>query len=267
MVEWYDFTLYLYLTPVISRVFFGGAKSSVLETLAVFAVSYIMRPVGATVFGHYGDRIGRRNVLLISMSIMTVAMLLTGLLPTRASAGLIAPALLFLLRCVMGFSVGGEYSGVLVYLVESSGARHRGLLVSLAAGASEVGALLAAGICALVTTVLTTGQLDSWGWRIPFLFGAVLAGTTLLRTRSRSDSGSAAAWSVIRCSVSPITYSGRMGVPNSVVATRATSFRCSTASPSVVMVAEVPMHCTSVAAHASRSRRTSSATSAPCLPR
>jgi MHS family proline/betaine transporter-like MFS transporter len=187
MVEWYDFTLYLYLTPVISRVFFGGSKNSVLETLGVFAVSYIMRPVGAAVFGHYGDRIGRRNVLLISMTIMMVAMLLTGLLPTKAAAGLTAPALLFLLRCVMGFSVGGEYSGVLVYLVESSGARHRGLLVSLAAGASEVGALLAAGIGALVTTVLTTGQLDSWGWRIPFLFGALLAGLTLLLRSSMRE--------------------------------------------------------------------------------
>jgi MFS transporter, MHS family, proline/betaine transporter len=180
MVEWYDFTLYLYLTPVISRVFFGGAKTSVLATLGIFAVSYVMRPVGAAVFGHFGDRIGRRNVLLISMAIMTVAMLLTGLLPTHASVGLLAPVLLFVLRCVMGFSVGGEYSGVLVYLVESTGARHRGLLVSLAAGASEIGALLAAGISALVTAVLTTGQLDSWGWRIPFLFGALLAGVTLL---------------------------------------------------------------------------------------
>jgi MFS transporter, MHS family, proline/betaine transporter len=180
MVEWYDFTLYLYLTPVISRVFFGGAKTSVLATLGVFAVSYVMRPVGAAVFGHFGDRIGRRNVLLISMAIMTAAMLLTGLLPTHASVGLLAPVLLFALRCVMGFSVGGEYSGVLVYLVESTGARHRGLLVSLAAGASEIGALLAAGISALITAVLTTGQLDSWGWRIPFLFGALLAGATLL---------------------------------------------------------------------------------------
>jgi MFS transporter, MHS family, proline/betaine transporter len=187
MVEWYDFTLYLYLTPVISRVFFGGAKDSVLLTLGVFAVSYVMRPVGAAVFGHFGDRIGRRNVLLISMTIMMAAMLLTGLLPTRSAAGLTAPALLFVLRCVMGFSVGGEYSGVLVYLVESSGARHRGLLVSLAAGASEVGALLAAGISALVTAAVTTAQLDSWGWRIPFLFGAVLAGVTLLLRSSMQE--------------------------------------------------------------------------------
>jgi MFS transporter, MHS family, proline/betaine transporter len=187
MVEWYDFTLYLYLTPVISRVFFGGDKSSVLETLGVFAVSYVMRPVGAAVFGHFGDRIGRRSVLLISMSIMTAAMLGTALLPTRSAAGLASPALMFLLRCVMGFSVGGEYSGVLVYLVESSSANRRGFIVSLAAGASEVGALLAAGISALVTTVLSQAQLDSWGWRIPFLFGALLAGGTLLMRSSMGE--------------------------------------------------------------------------------
>jgi MHS family proline/betaine transporter-like MFS transporter len=187
MVEWYDFTLYLYLTPVISRVFFGGSTDSVLITLGVFAVSYVMRPVGAAVFGHFGDRIGRRNVLLISMSVMTVAMLLTGLLPTRATAGLAAPAGLFVLRCVMGFSVGGEYSGVLVYLMESSGPRHRGLLVSLAAGASEVGALLASGVSALVTWALTQPQLDSWGWRIPFFVGAVLAGVTMLLRSSMPE--------------------------------------------------------------------------------
>jgi MHS family proline/betaine transporter-like MFS transporter len=101
MVEWYDFTLYLYLTPAISRVFFGGARDSVIATLGVFAVSYVMRPVGAAVFGHFGDRIGRRNVQLISMSIMTAAMALTALLPGRATAGLLAPVLLFTLRCAM----------------------------------------------------------------------------------------------------------------------------------------------------------------------
>jgi MFS transporter, MHS family, proline/betaine transporter len=121
------------------------------------------------------------------MTIMTAAMLATALLPTRAAAGLAAPALLFALRCVMGFSVGGEYSGVLVYLVESTGARHRGFVVSLAAGASEVGALLAAGISALVTAVTSTAQLDSWGWRIPFLAGALLAGGTLLLRSSMPE--------------------------------------------------------------------------------
>src|SRR4051812_44264035 len=117
VVEWYDFTLYLFMTTVVSRVFFGSGADSVLTTLAVFAIAYVMRPLGALVFGHFGDRFGRRKVLLASMTVMTVAMLLTAMLPTRAQLGPTAGALLLLLRCVMGFSVGGEYTGVMTYLV------------------------------------------------------------------------------------------------------------------------------------------------------
>lgn len=167
IVEWYDFTLYLYFAPVLSRVFFGGDDKSTLAALAVFAVSYVMRPVGAAVFGTYGDRLGRRRVLLISMTIMAVAMLLTGLLPTYATVGIWSAVMMFVLRCVMGFSVGGEYSGVLVYLVETSKAKNRGFVVSVASAASEVGALLAAGISAFVVWWLPQAQVDAWGWRIP----------------------------------------------------------------------------------------------------
>lgn len=179
VVEWYDFTLYLYFAPVLSKVFFGGSSDSVLATLGVFAISYVMRPLGALWFGNRGDRLGRRRVLLVSMSLMTAAMFATACLPTHAQAGFAAPLLLFLLRCVMGFSVGGEYSGVLAYLVESCRARNRGLTVSLASAASEVGGLLAVGIGALTTAVVSARQLDTWGWRIPFLVGALLAGVVL----------------------------------------------------------------------------------------
>ena len=120
VVEWYDFTLYLYFSTVLSRVFFGGGSASLAATLGGFAVAYLMRPVGAVVFGHFGDRRGRRPMLLISMAIMSVAMLLTGLLPTEAQIGPLAAWLLILLRCVMGFSVGGEYTGVVAYLLESA---------------------------------------------------------------------------------------------------------------------------------------------------
>jgi MHS family proline/betaine transporter-like MFS transporter len=174
IVEWYDFTLYLYLTPVLARVFFGGDTNSTLATLGVFAVAYVLRPVGGGVLGHLGDRIGRRQVLLISMTIMTVAMFATGLLPVGAAFGM------FLLRCAMGFSVGGEYSGVLTMLVESADRRNRGFVVSLASAASEVGALLAAGVSALVVGMLATSDLDAWGWRIPFFFGGFLALLTLV---------------------------------------------------------------------------------------
>jgi MHS family proline/betaine transporter-like MFS transporter len=188
VVEWYDFTLYLFMTTVLSRVFFGSGASSVLTALAVFAIAYVLRPFGALVFGHVGDRLGRRRALLASMSVMTVAMLVTALLPTREQIGSTAGVLLLLLRCVMGFSVGGEYTGVMTYLVEGAPPRRRGLVASLASAASEVGALLAVGAAAL-TTVLTSGPaLDSWGWRIPFLFGALLAAGTLIARSTMQES-------------------------------------------------------------------------------
>src|SRR3954454_4647552 len=112
IVEWYDFTLYLYFATVLARVFFGGGAHSLLITLGGFAIAYLMRPLGAVVFGHIGDRKGRRHMLLLSVALMTAAMLATALLPTRAAIGPSAGWLLLLLRCVMGFSVGGEYTGV-----------------------------------------------------------------------------------------------------------------------------------------------------------
>ena len=103
VVEWYDFTLYLYFATVLGRVFFGGGGASLLAAPGGFAPAYLMRPFGAIVFGHIGDRIGRRHMLLRSVAMMTAAMLATALLPTRAEIGAAAGWLLILLRCVMGF--------------------------------------------------------------------------------------------------------------------------------------------------------------------
>jgi len=188
VVEWYDFTLYLYLVTVLSRVFFAGSEVSVLTMLAGFAVAYLMRPVGAIVFGHIGDRYGRRRTMLASMSVMTGAMLATALLPTEAQIGPVAGVLLLLLRCIMGFSVGGEYTGVVAYLLEGARENRRGLITSLAAAASEVGALLAAGVSALTVTLLSDADLVTWGWRIPFLVGAALAGSVLIARARMQES-------------------------------------------------------------------------------
>lgn len=176
VVEWYDFTLYLYFATVLSRVFFGGGATSLLATLAGFAISYAMRPLGAMVFGHIGDRIGRRRTLLLSMMLMTAAMLATALLPDYAAIGPAAGVLLLALRCFMAFSVGGEYTGVVAYMLEGAPERRRGLLTSLASAASEVGALLAVALSALTVGMLSPADLAAWGWRIPFFAGAVLAG-------------------------------------------------------------------------------------------
>jgi MHS family proline/betaine transporter-like MFS transporter len=188
VVEWYDFTLYLYFATVLSRVFFGGGESSLLATLAGFAISYAMRPLGAMVFGHIGDRIGRRRTLLLSMMLMTLAMLATALLPSHASIGSAAGALLLLLRCFMAFSVGGEYTGVVAYLLEGARKDRRGLITSLASAASEIGALLAVGVSALTVSAMSTAQLDAWGWRIPFFVGAALAGCVWIARSTMEES-------------------------------------------------------------------------------
>jgi MHS family proline/betaine transporter-like MFS transporter len=188
IVEWYDFTLYLYFATVLSRVFFGGGAQSLIVTLAGFAVAYLMRPLGAMFFGHIGDRYGRKRTLLLSVAVMTAAMLAIALLPTRAMIGPAAGWLLILLRCVMGFAVGGEYTGVVAYLLEGARDQRRGLVTSFAAAASEVGALLAVGISAVTVSVMSAPDLDSWGWRIPFLFGALLAGSVWIARHAMAES-------------------------------------------------------------------------------
>lgn len=180
VIEWYDFTLYLYLVTVLSRVFFGTDSTSLVTTLAGFALAYLMRPLGALAFGHFGDRYGRRRAMLASMALMTAAMLATAALPTREAIGPMAGLLLILLRCVMAFAVGGEYTGVVAYLMEGAPTHRRGLITSLASAASEIGALLAAAAAAATVWAVAPAALDAWGWRLPFLFGAALAILVLL---------------------------------------------------------------------------------------
>lgn len=188
IVEWYDFTLYLYFATVLARVFFGPGEASLLATLGGFAIAYLMRPLGAVFFGHIGDRQGRRHMMLLSVALMTAAMLATALLPTHSQIGAAAGVLLILLRCVMGFSVGGEYTGVVAYLLEGAEPHRRGLIASSASAASEIGALLAVGVSALTVASMSEADLQSWGWRIPFFFGAALAGTVWIARSAMDES-------------------------------------------------------------------------------
>ena len=188
IVEWYDFTLYLYFATVLARVFYGGGSGSLLLTLGGFAIAYLMRPLGAIFFSHIGDRRGRRHMLLLSVALMTAAMLATALLPTRAASGPAAGWMLLALRCVMGFSVGGEYTGVVAYLLEGAPERRRGLVTSSASAASEVGGLLAVGISALTVSLMSAADLDQWGWRIPFFVGAALAASVWIARSTMHES-------------------------------------------------------------------------------
>ena len=177
VVEWYDFTLYLYLATVLSRVFFGPGGTALNATLAAFAIAYLLRPLGGMFFGHIGDKFGRRRTMLLSVALMTMTMLATALLPTFAQAGAAAGWLLFALRCVMGFSVGGEYNAVVAYLLEAAPPTRRGLVASMASASSEIGGLFAVGVCLVTVSSMSAASLESWGWRIPFLVGAALAGS------------------------------------------------------------------------------------------
>ncbi|MHB1205265.1 MAG: MFS transporter [Rhodospirillaceae bacterium] len=188
VVEWYDFTLYLYFATVLSRVFFGGGETSLAVTFGGFAVAYLFRPLGAIFFGHVGDRFGRRRMMLRSMGLMSAAMLATACLPTYAHIGPAAGWALLGLRCVMGFSVGGEYTGVVAYLLEAAPEARRGLITSLASAASEIGSLFAVGVSALTVYFLDAPDLSSWGWRIPFFVGAALASSVWIARATIQES-------------------------------------------------------------------------------
>ncbi len=188
VLEWYDFTLYLYFATVLSRVFFGAGEIALTATLASFAIAYLLRPLGGFVFGHIGDRFGRRRTMLLSVALMTMTMLGTALLPTHAQAGAAAGWLLFLLRCLMGFSVGGEYIAIVAYLLEGAPPNRRGLITSMASAFSEVGGLLAVGVCLLAVNSMSAANLNSWGWRIPFFVGAVLAASVWIARTTMQES-------------------------------------------------------------------------------
>ncbi|KAJ8136620.1 hypothetical protein OY671_010167, partial [Metschnikowia pulcherrima] len=175
-VEWYDFTSCLYFAPTSSRVFFGPGKDASGNTSAGFAIAYSMRPFGAVSSGVSGDRKGRKPASSLSMAAMTSAMSCIASSPTYRQAGAWAGWGSIVMRCSMGFSVGGEYTSVVTYSYETAPAHRRGSITSSAAAASEIGGLSAVGSCAVSTSTSDAASLDGWGWRVPFSFGAVSAG-------------------------------------------------------------------------------------------
>jgi MHS family proline/betaine transporter-like MFS transporter len=194
-LEWYDFTLYAYLTPVLSELFFpksvtGSELGSLLATFGVFAAGFLVRPLGAIFFGRYGDTRGRRAALLLSIVMMTVPIFLIGLLPTYDEIGWGAPILLLTLRLITGFSVGGEFSGVLVALTESGRENHRGFAAATAQFTSGIGVLIASSLVAILHGSLSNTQMADFGWRIPFFVGALLGLTALFLRRRMQETAS-----------------------------------------------------------------------------
>lgn len=177
MLEWYDFAIYGYFATAIGRTFFPNQDpvAQVLAAFGIFAVGFLMRPVGGVVIGHLGDRFGRRTALTFSMMAMAVPTFLVGVLPGAATLGAMAPALLTLLRMVQGMSVGGEYTTSIVFMVEHAPPGRRGIMASMACCGATLGTLLGSATGAGLGNVMSASALESWGWRIPFLMSLILS--------------------------------------------------------------------------------------------
>jgi metabolite-proton symporter len=176
-VEWYDFFLYGVAAAVVfPAVFFPSDDPAVgtLLALGTFAIGFIARPVGGLVFGHYGDRIGRKTLLVVSLVMMGAATFAIGLLPGYATIGIAAPLLLTLLRLVQGFALGGEWGGAVLIVSEHGDPARRGFWASWPQAGVPVGQLLANGLLFVLAAVQDEATFQSWGWRIPFLLSAVL---------------------------------------------------------------------------------------------
>jgi MFS transporter, MHS family, proline/betaine transporter len=176
VLEWYDFAIYGYFAAAIGRHFFPheDAVAQLLSAFGVFAIGYLMRPVGGVLIGHIGDRFGRRAALTFSVAAMAIPTFLIGLLPGYTTLGLAAPIALTLLRMLQGLSVGGEYTSSMVFLVEHAPAGRRGLMGALASCGACGGILLGSAVGAGFAASMSDVALDAWGWRIPFLLGLVV---------------------------------------------------------------------------------------------
>jgi MFS family permease len=176
-IEWYDFFLYATAASLVFNTAFFPDQSSFVGTLlafATFAVGFVVRPIGGFVFGHIGDRIGRKRTLALTMFLMGGATALMGLLPTAAQIGVLAPILLLLLRIVQGFALGGEWAGAVLLAVEHSTPKRRGFAGSIPQVGLALGLALGTGVFALLQTVMSAEAFLTYGWRIAFLFSIVL---------------------------------------------------------------------------------------------
>jgi metabolite-proton symporter len=181
-VEWYDFFLYGSAAALVFAPLFFPEQDDfvgVLASFATYAVGFFARPVGALVFGHFGDRIGRKKLLVISLVMMGGATFAIGLLPTYATVGVLAPVLLVVLRLVQGFALGGEWGGAVLLVSEHGKPEHRGFWASWPQSGAPAGNLLATGVLAFLAAFQSDAAFEAWGWRIPFLLSAVLIGVGL----------------------------------------------------------------------------------------
>jgi MHS family proline/betaine transporter-like MFS transporter len=189
IMEWYDFTVYGFFATIIGSQFFPHEDKIVqlISAFGIFAAGYLMRPIGGIIFGHIGDRQGRKKALLISILMMAIPTTLIGFLPTYASIGWYSALLLVILRLFQGLSVGGEFTGSISFLVEKAPKEKRGFYGSWTTFGVFGGMLIGAALAAIITSVFSAKQVSDFGWRIPFLFGAVIGIAGLYLRKDMSD--------------------------------------------------------------------------------
>src|SRR5665213_1907151 len=179
--EWYDFFVYGTLATVIASLFFPSASPSAgfLLTLATFGAGFGVRPLGSILFGWLGDRMGRKYTFLVTISLVGLATAAVGLIPTFASIGVAAPALLVACRLLQGLALGGEYGGAAIYVAEHAPRHRRGLYTSFIQASVIGGFLLSVAVVLVANRFVDPGQWEAWGWRVPFIFSLVLLAVSL----------------------------------------------------------------------------------------
>ncbi|MCZ2263213.1 MFS transporter [Isoptericola sp. QY 916] len=181
-LEWYDHFIYGSAAALVfPQLFFpeGDRLTATMLSLVTYAVAFVTRPLGAAIFGHFGDRYGRKNVLIVTLVLMGTATGLIGLLPTYASVGILAPLLLTILRFVQGVGLGGEWGGAALMVGEYSSSGRRGFLGSLVQIASPLGLLIANAVFSVTTYLVSEDAFFAWGWRVPFLLSTLLVAVGL----------------------------------------------------------------------------------------
>jgi len=177
VMEWFDFAVYGYFALIIGKHFFPSDDPSIslIAAFGAFAAGFLVRPLGGLLFGRIGDILGREKAMKLSIMAMAVPTVLIGLMPTYEVIGIAAPILIVLLRIIQGLSVGGEFTSSLVYLVENAKEGHRARMAFWGLWGAVAGILLGSAVGALISNLLTQEELVAWGWRIPFLFGSLVA--------------------------------------------------------------------------------------------
>ncbi len=183
-LEYYDFIIYIFFAHLIEKLFFADNSSYVatLKTLAIFSIGYLLRPLGGIIFGHFGDRYGRKVVFIVTILFMAIPSLAIGLLPTTAEIGVVAPVLLLIFRMLQGLALGGEVPAALTFVAEHVEDHRQGFSLSTLFAGINMGMLIASAVTTVLSSSLSEAQLLAFGWRIPFILGGVLGlGSMFLR--------------------------------------------------------------------------------------